>query len=56
MKQVQKFQAEIEAEREKEDEERRKRKKERDRIKKFLDASFDGDCAEINSLLKEVRG
>ena len=38
----------------KREEELRKRREESNRIKRFLDAAFDGDCNEINKLLGEV--
>ena len=41
-------------ERERETEQRRKRQEEAKRVKRFLEASFDGDCGELESLLNEV--
>ena len=42
-------------EREREAEQRRKRQEELRRVKKFLEAAFDGDCEELQSLLNEVK-
>ena len=43
-----------ERERKQAEEERRKRKEELQRIKRILEASFDGDNDEIKAVLKEV--
>ena len=44
-----------ERERVKEEEERRRRREEQQRRKRMLEAAFDGDTNEINTVLKEVR-
>ncbi len=41
-------------EREREYELRRKKQEETKRVKRFLEASFDGDCEELESILNEV--
>lgn len=38
----------------KEQEERKRKAEERKRIKRMLEAAFDGDVDEINNILKEV--
>ena len=44
-----------EREREKDEAERRKKREQMQRIKRMLEAAFDGDTQEINTVLKEVR-
>lgn len=49
-------QEEAEKERQKEEEERRKKREAVKRIKRMLEAAFDGDDDEMLGILKEVRG
>ena len=44
-----------EREREKEEAERKKKREQMQRVKRMLEAAFDGDTQEINTILKEVR-
>ena len=44
----------VEKERERQEEQRRKRKEEAQRVKRILEAAFDGDTQEIKAVLKEV--
>ena len=47
-------QEEAERERQKEDEERRQRTEQNKRVKRMLEAAFDGDVDEMKQVLKEV--
>ena len=47
-------QEEAERRQQKEDEERRRKKEEQKRIKRMLEAAFDGDIDQMKEILKEV--
>ena len=47
-------QEEAERRQQKEDEERRRKKEEQKRIKRMLEAAFDGDIDQMKEVLKEV--
>lgn len=48
-------QEKAEKQRQKEEEERRRKKEEKQRMKRMLEAAFDGDCDEMTTVLKEVK-
>lgn len=54
VKLVQMEQEKAERQRQKEEEERRRKREEKQRMKRMLEASFDGDCDEMSAILKEV--
>ena len=55
IKVVQMQQAEAERERKKEEEERRQKREQIKRVKRMMEAAFDGDVDEMKQILKEVR-
>jgi len=49
------FKKEAEEQAQKEMEERKRKAEEKKRVKRMLEAAFDGDVDEVNAIIKEVR-